>query len=107
MLKRPNSSACALETTASFLAIPVPCFPGPREDARSRKALHVDAYEHDVEKVLFMDMQFQQNLQKIHPCLEQTRASACSALTTKVQSLVAKNTFLYIYTGVMPMYGKA
>ena len=31
-----NSRACALETTASFLALPVPCVPGPREDARGR-----------------------------------------------------------------------
>ena len=35
MLKRPNLRACALETTASFLALPVPCVPGPRE-ARPR-----------------------------------------------------------------------
>jgi hypothetical protein len=27
--KRPNSRVCALETTASFLALPVPCIPGP------------------------------------------------------------------------------
>jgi hypothetical protein len=34
VLKRPNWRACALETTARFLALPVPCVPGPREDAR-------------------------------------------------------------------------
>jgi hypothetical protein len=30
VLKRPNSRVCALETTASFLALPVPCIPGPQ-----------------------------------------------------------------------------
>jgi hypothetical protein len=39
VLKRPHSRACALETTASFLALPVPCAPEPREDARGRDAL--------------------------------------------------------------------
>jgi hypothetical protein len=39
VLKRPNSTACALETTASFLPLPVPCVPGPREDARCPEAL--------------------------------------------------------------------
>ena len=37
MLKRPNSRACALKTTASSLALPVPCVPGPREDARGQE----------------------------------------------------------------------
>ena len=37
MLKRPNSGvSCALETTASFLALPVPCIPGPGPDGRAR-----------------------------------------------------------------------
>ena len=36
MLKWPNSRACALETTASFLALPVPCVPGPRGGGRAR-----------------------------------------------------------------------
>ena len=36
MLKRPNSRACALETTASFLALPIPCIPEPMMDARAR-----------------------------------------------------------------------
>ena len=35
-VKRPNTRACALETTASFLALPVPCVSGPTEDARPR-----------------------------------------------------------------------
>jgi hypothetical protein len=39
VLKRPNPRACALETTASFLALPVPYDPGPREDTRGREAL--------------------------------------------------------------------
>ena len=39
MLKRLNSRACALETTASFLALLVPYVPGPREDAGGREAL--------------------------------------------------------------------
>ena len=39
MLQRPNSRACALETTASFLALLVPYVPGPREDAGGREAL--------------------------------------------------------------------
>jgi hypothetical protein len=39
MLKRPNSRACALEFTASLLALPVSCVPGPREDACGREAL--------------------------------------------------------------------
>jgi hypothetical protein len=34
VLKRPNSRECILETTARFLALPVPCVPGPRENAR-------------------------------------------------------------------------
>jgi hypothetical protein len=34
VLKHPSSRACALETAASFLALPVPCVPGPGEDAR-------------------------------------------------------------------------
>ena len=34
VLKRPNSRAFALGTSASFLALPVPCVPGPMEDAR-------------------------------------------------------------------------
>ena len=38
-LKRPNSNVCALETTASLLALPVPCVPGPREDVRDQEAL--------------------------------------------------------------------
>jgi hypothetical protein len=39
MLKHPNSRACALETAASFFALPVPCFPGPGKDARGRETL--------------------------------------------------------------------
>ena len=39
VLKRSNSRACALETTASFLALPVPCIPGPMKVARGREAL--------------------------------------------------------------------
>ena len=39
VLKRPNSGAFALGTTASFLALPVPCVPGPMEAARGREAL--------------------------------------------------------------------
>jgi hypothetical protein len=39
VLKHPNSRACALETAASFLALPVPCVPGPGEEARGREAL--------------------------------------------------------------------
>ena len=39
MLKRPSSRACALETAASFLALPVPCVPGTGENARGREAL--------------------------------------------------------------------
>jgi hypothetical protein len=39
VLKRPNSRACALETIASFLALPVPCIPRPMKIARSREAL--------------------------------------------------------------------
>jgi hypothetical protein len=39
VLKCPNSRARALETTASFLALPVPYVPGLREDARGREAL--------------------------------------------------------------------
>ena len=39
VLKRPNSRACALETIANFLALPVPCIPRPMEIARSREAL--------------------------------------------------------------------
>jgi hypothetical protein len=39
VLKRPNSRACALETTASFLVLPVPCIPGPMKVARGREAL--------------------------------------------------------------------
>ena len=31
----PNSRVCALETTASFLALPVPCIPGPRGGVRT------------------------------------------------------------------------
>ena len=34
MLKHPNSRACALETAASFLALPGPCVPGTGENAR-------------------------------------------------------------------------
>ena len=34
VLKRPNSRACALETTASFLALLVPCIPEPMKVAR-------------------------------------------------------------------------
>ena len=30
---------CALEISASFLAVPVRCVPGPREDACGREAL--------------------------------------------------------------------
>jgi hypothetical protein len=32
MLTSPNSRVCALETTASFLALPVPCIPGPGKE---------------------------------------------------------------------------
>jgi hypothetical protein len=40
VLKRPNSRVFALETTASFLALPVPCIPaGPMKVARDREAL--------------------------------------------------------------------
>ena len=39
MLKHPNSRACALETVACFLALPVPCVPGTGENARGREAL--------------------------------------------------------------------
>jgi hypothetical protein len=40
LLKRPNSRVwCALETTASFLALPFPCIPGPMKVARGREAL--------------------------------------------------------------------
>ena len=38
-IKRPNSRVCALETTANFLALPVPRIAGPMEVARGRKAL--------------------------------------------------------------------
>ena len=34
-----NEDACALEISASFLAVPVRCVPGPREDACGREAL--------------------------------------------------------------------
>jgi hypothetical protein len=46
VLKRPNSRACALETTASFFALPVSCVPGPREDARGREALETRMKRH-------------------------------------------------------------
>ena len=39
MLKHPNSRACALETAASFLALPGPCVAGTGENARGREAL--------------------------------------------------------------------
>jgi hypothetical protein len=39
VLKHPNSRACAIETAASFLALLVPCVPGPGEDARGRETL--------------------------------------------------------------------
>ena len=34
----------ALETTASFLALPVPCVPGPMNVARGREALGTRMY---------------------------------------------------------------
>jgi hypothetical protein len=39
LLKRPNSRAFALETTASFLTLPVLCIPWPMKFARDREDL--------------------------------------------------------------------
>jgi hypothetical protein len=59
VLKRPNSRACALETTVSFFALPVPCVPGPREDARGREALGTRMKRHWlVQHVLIQFLQY-------------------------------------------------
>jgi hypothetical protein len=42
--KRPKSRACALETTANFLALTVPCIPGPEGSARLRGPGYENAY---------------------------------------------------------------
>ena len=44
VLKRPNSRACALEITASFLVLPVPCVPGPMGDPGDEDVSIVSIY---------------------------------------------------------------